>query len=178
MAGADDVAEAFEAELIRAVSACGVDAIHLSLKYEDYLQDYDLIVSEGPLPPACVMCIADVVGQSAILSFTDPANAAELYRIQSKRTREWLRAKALNMPDLPRFDPSAMTLEAFAKELETYCGIEPGTAIEVRDGRFATLIPAFRLEEGDVQRVGRLIEALSVALVDHEGFRFGIVGGT
>jgi hypothetical protein len=29
-----------------------------------------------------------------------------------------------------------------------------------------------------VQRVGRLIEALSVALVDHEGFRFGIVGGT
>lgn len=141
MSDANEQAAAFEAELIRKVSSCGVDASHLSLRYENYLQDYDLVVRSGPLTPKQIACINDVVGSAAILSFLDPENAAEHREAQSRKSRQTARELAKAMPGLPVYDPLRMTLAAFAREIEVYCGVEPGAVLKVVDDRLLSVQP-------------------------------------
>lgn len=165
------------AGLRKQLIACGVPADSIAVRYKDFICSHEATISCGPLTADQVACIASAAHGSCHIEFTDVQNRDQLRRWEHQTYTGALREQADMMPDVPRYDPATITLEAFAREVEEYAGVEPGAALEVRDGRLLMTAPTLPLEPGGLQRHGRLIQALSVGLLDHPELMPGIVGG-
>lgn len=169
----DVYAERLKQEIV----ACGVPAEAVEVRYEHVLQGYDIVVSCGLLSEAQVACVTDIGNLPGHVTFTDSRNIALEREITNKRHKARMRDLAASMPDLPRYDPSTMSLTEFAREIERYCGLDPGAWIEVASNNLLTfrkLSLPFNGDEG--RQVVRLMKVAGAALVDHD-IRIGVIGG-
>lgn len=165
-------------QLKQEIVACGVPAEAVQVRYEHVLQGYDIVVSCGPLSEAQVACITDIGNLPGHVTFTDARNTALEWEITNKRHKARMRDLAASMPDLPRYDPSAMSLTEFAREIERYCGLEPGAWIEVAGDEWLTFRkPSLPLNGDESSRIARLMQVAGAALVDHD-IRIGVIGGS
>ena len=170
--------DVYAEQLKQEIVACGVPADAVQVRYEHVLQGYDIVVSCGLLSEAQVACITDIGNLPGHVTFTDSHNTALERDITNKRHKARMRDLAASMPDLPRYDPSAMPLSVFVREIERYCGLEPGARIKVASDNLLTfrkLSLPFNGDEG--RQVVRLMEVVGAALVDHD-IRIGVIGGT
>jgi hypothetical protein len=46
----------------------------------------------------------------------------------------WPRERGLPLADLPSYDPAQETVADFARQLETFCGLERGAALQAEEG--------------------------------------------
>lgn len=168
----------FVAALRRELVACGVPCDTISIVYADILQSHEATISCGPLPADQVACVALAASASCHITFTHDQNKDLLRRWEQETYMTALREQAETMPDVPRYDPARMTLEEFARAVEDYSDIEPGSGLEVRDSCVILIRSMLPLEPGGLQRFGRLMQALSIGLLDHPELKAGIIGGT
>lgn len=178
MSSHDEAHERYSAELASRLLACGVPASAITVRYEDVIRDYDIVISSGPLSPTLIERIDATLYPEGYLQFTDKDNAATYKEVQSRRYQRHLMVLAESMPGLPTFDPATKTIDQLARELEAWCGVESGAGIEVIDGKLSVIKPQLPLKASDVQRMAGLMKAMSVALRDHGGLVGGVIGGT
>lgn len=116
---------------------CGLDAKGLSVKYEDYLQSIEVVISPAAgASKASFDCIRQAAGHE-IVTFADnemraeyDAFLAELYRPQmiAEATKS---AKELGLlPNFPR-RRSFANLAEYARALERHAGVTAGSALKV-----------------------------------------------
>lgn len=148
------------------------------MRYEEAVRDYDIVIGCGPVLLTQIECIDDALNPEGNLQFTDSANTAAYEHVLSCRHRRHLMALAESKSGLPAVGPATKTIAQRARELEVWCGVEPGAGYEVLNGRLSVIKPQFPLKAGDVQRVGRLMRAMHAARMDHDGLIAGIIGGT
>lgn len=178
MASEDEANERYGAELAGKLVTCGVSASAISVRYEDVIRDYEIVISGGPLPLTQIECIEAALYPEGYLQFTDSDNTAAYEQVRSRRYRLHLMELAESMHGLPGFDPATKTIDQLARELEAWCGVELGSGYEVLNGRMSVIKPQFPLKAGDVQRKARLMKAMSVALRDHDDLTRDVIGGT
>lgn len=170
--------DVYAEQLKQEIVACGVPAEAVEVRYEHVLQGYDIVVSCGLLSEAQVACVTDIGNLPGHVTFTDSRNTALEREITNKRHKARMRDLAASMPDLPRYDPSTMSLTEFARTIERYCGLEPGTNVEVVSDRLLTFRKlSLPFNRGEASQRGRLMEILGAALVDHD-VQIGVIGGT
>jgi hypothetical protein len=178
MSSDDEANERYGAQLASKLVACSVPASAISVRYEDVIRDYEIVISGGPLSPTQIECIDAALYPEGYLQFTDSSNAAVYQEVQSRRYRLHLTELAESMPGLPTFDPATKTIDQLARELEVWCEVEPGTGFEIIDGQLSVISTKLPLKPGDIQRKARLAKAMAVALRDHDGLIGGVIGGT
>jgi hypothetical protein len=191
MSDADELGRQWKASIVDRLVACGVNADRIIIEHQDDLQDYEILITEPPLPREQIAAIRAAAGTN-ILTLENPANRDLSKRLVHEETRDALTQEAAKMPGLPRFDPERVTLAEFAREIEAWCGVEPGSVLKA-DDEFVLGLRDFDLSMPPDERMkaARVMHAASVALADYEsvgvgmGFgenvrvRFvGIVGGT
>jgi hypothetical protein len=152
----------------RALAHCGVRAQDVALTWDDELQDatFTFKGADGRSPP----------GPAAVSRAAGARPLWGTYRFSSEKTQRRFNAleAAAGQPAeqrmrqdarrrlaargqlgrVPRFDPRAETLAAFARKLEVFCGFEPGSMLWTR-GRTIYIRPQHpeRLRFADFERL-------------------------
>jgi hypothetical protein len=180
--------EHFRARVLSELAACGVASDRVTIQYEDYLQDFDIVIHGAAATPDAdqFACIARLQATGLIISFDDiEANAKFLLAVQSafrSKARDdalvWLAERDL-LDNLPLFDPSATDLASYAASLERHCGVLPGSILEVYDKHLLTIrrdLDVSALLGGDEWR--RISHAVAASnLADHD-ITLGFLGST
>ncbi len=84
--------------------------------------------------------------------------------------------QAAAMPDLPVFDSEKTTLSAFLREIEVYCGVTPGSVLELAGGEVVRLRPSIPVS--NMKDAVRVMSIAVLALASHVDVAIGVVGGT
>lgn len=174
----EDQARMFEADVMRRLEACGISRQDIALQYSDQIQDYEFVIGSGPLRQAQMEQLVREVGQLVALVFDEPENTRLHMNVVMANTRASLQRQAAAMPGLPIFDPNKSTLPDFLREIEAYCGVEPGSVLELLGDRQVTLRndpPNASVQE--IALRGRVMHAAVLALVETDT-QVVIVGGT
>lgn len=170
--------DVYAEQLKQEIVACGVPAEAVEVRYEHVIQGYDIVVNCGLLSEAQVARITDIGNLPGHVTFTDSRNTALEREITNKRHKARMHDLAAGMPDLPRYDPSTTSLAEFAREIERYCGLEPGAWLEVVGNSLLTFRkPSLPFNRDEGRQKVRLMEIAGAALVDHN-IRIGVIGGT
>ncbi|WP_420471890.1 hypothetical protein [Brevundimonas sp. FT23042] len=152
------------AHLLQALEPHGIGADRLILTYEDYLQDYDLQILGGDLTDAQIEALFDATRLGGCVRFAEPANETRWGAHLKREGAALLKTRAAEVrgqnPDLPRFNRSTDTLPAFARSLELWAGLEPGSALVVTGEKTVQLDFAERAP--DLARFHRLMQAMGV----------------
>lgn len=146
------------AHLLPALEPHGIGADRLTLTYEDDLQDYDILISGDLLSDVQMEAVLAATTLGGCVRFANPVNEARWYEITAREGEKLLKARAAPHPDVPRFDRSTDTLPAFARSLERWAGLEPGSALKVTDDR--TVMVDFQGTPPDFARFTTLMQAL------------------
>lgn len=164
----DDAHGRMLAHLLRALEPHGIGADRLTIAHEEDLQDYDVLISGDVLNEAQMTGVSKATRLGGCVRFTNPANEALWRDHLNREGTVLLKARAAGMrqqhPDLPRFDRSTGTLSDFARSLEIWAGLQPGSALRVTDDR--TVIVNVQNAEPDFSRVSTLMRALDVFAED------------
>ena len=164
------------AHLVSALAPHGIGADRLVLTYEDVLQDYDVLILGGDLTDSQIEGLCEATRMGGCLRFEEPRNTTRWDDILRREGTALMKTQAAdlrrNHPDLPRFDPSTGTLSDFARSLEVWAGLEPGSVLKVVDERTITM--AFSNPPPDFARFNALMQATSV-LAEYD-IQFWITG--
>lgn len=174
----------FKAKVFENLEKCGVDRTHVNIRYEDYLQDFDITIN-GPaeaLSDEQYAAIAETVSTCGyIITFNDEAARNRLSHAQQKQgvdqARRWL-AERGKLEGLPAFDATRTDLVTYARALEAHLGFVPGSTLEVRDiatlGRQQIAIRYF----GDADQYSMAVYAITASNLRESGVITGYIGGT
>jgi hypothetical protein len=167
----------FKAHLLPLLEACGVASTRVQISYEDYLQDYSVVIDGDDLSDQQMVGLIEATHSGGCLEFASERNRQLFFDVSRKLLKEWSKQRAiafrLQFPDLPRFDATRQQLSDFVREIEVYCGIEPGSVLRVADGNI-TVGPTQEIGFG---KLGHLMSAISAALEDDDDITIGIPGG-
>jgi hypothetical protein len=139
-------------QTIEAIARCDIPTANIRITYEDYLQSDEVTISDlGELTDEKLQCLKAAVHPFYILTLQDEAQRAAFYKFskredrpkQRAEAREWLRSKDL-LDRLPTFDPK-QGIQDFSVALELACGLEPGSALMVREAASLAVRPDFVL---------------------------------
>lgn len=181
---------AYVERVVSRAVACGIPRTRVTVTYSVDLQNHELAIrADGTAIDAVKMrCLVDVALETGVdVSFDPPelyagyAQALEEHpRIRTSvdqlraDAREALRQQGL-LESLPIYDPAREGLDAFARRIERFSGLEAGSMLRVQDGRLL-LVPRdpASLTYEDFIRVHRALLAqpgdlTPVALVGMDG---------
>lgn len=123
--------------LVRELAPYGIGADRLAISYEDYLQDYDVLISGEVLTEEQIGGIIKTMPKGGCFRFTLDENERRWSEALGRKGLKLMKAQAaearLTHPDLPKFDRSADTLADFVQSLEVWAGVAPGSTLKVLD---------------------------------------------
>jgi hypothetical protein len=182
-------------QLARAVERCGLPRTKVEISYEDYLQSEEVRVLSPSLTDTQIECLRQI-GLAApfpIVTFVSETTAKRDWELSDIRYREdsleWFRQRGL-LDRLPVFDPEKEDAMQFARRLEEFCGIEPGTVFEWNE-RLRVITPRGEwigesLRKGwlwrkihgaqHARQFECLTRAMSATNAWEHGLRFGFIG--
>jgi hypothetical protein len=182
-------------QLAGAVERCGVSRSQVEINYEDYLQSEEVRVLSPSLTDTQIECLWKI-GLAApfpIVTFVSEMTAKRDRELSDIRYREesleWFRQRGL-IDRLPVFDPEKEDAMQFARRLEEFCGIEPGTVFEMNE-HLQVITPRTEwigesLRKGGLWRKIHgarharqfecLMRAMSATNAWEHGLRFGFIG--
>ncbi len=173
-------------QTIEAIAKCDIPRSNISIKYEDYLRSDEVTISDlGKVDDAKLRCLKAAVHPFYILTLAEPAQQAAFYEFARREDRpaekaaalEWARSRKLidKVPNYIRDE----SLQSFGNRLETACGIQPGSTLEVFNGDFLTIRRDVILG-GDFKKLSGKTECLmnvfTASDAQEHGIRFGFVG--
>lgn len=174
--------EQFRARVLSELATCGVSPDHVSIQYEDELQDFSVrIGSAAPkLSEDQAYRVAGLSLGGLYIFFEDAdANseyqraAGELLRVKSRNEAvAWLASQNL-LETLPLFDPAIGDLASYAKRLEEHCGLLQGSILEVYSASMLTIRRDGRIDSGALRCISHAVAASNV---EEHGIIFGIIG--
>jgi len=165
------------------------------ITYEDYLQSEQIIIRSNALRADQLVCLAAIrtTKPFPIVSFENADVARKDRGLEKQRwrqeSRDWLAERSL-LADLPVYDPLTEQPMEFARRIEAFCGIKPGSAFE-QNKQLGTITlnmdwlgrglrrgwPWQRLRaKRHNKQFECLIRAMSASAADEHGIRFGFVG--
>jgi len=162
---------------------CGLEAARFSVKYEDYLQGIEVVITpEAGVTPDHFRCIHEAAFPD-IVTFTDSemyhrymAYLEELFRPQVLADAE-AELKKLGLWDgFPTRDGYS-NLADYTRALEAHAGHSPGTMLRAEGSDRVALDPTDRdlFTATDFERLAVLLTVLKFASA-REGFAIGFVG--
>jgi hypothetical protein len=174
-------------QLERAVEQCGLTPTDVAITYEDFLQSDQILVKSKSLAGGQLRCLSKVEGASPypIVVFENADLTKRSFELQHEQERtdskEWLRERGL-LASLPAYDPKSETVAEFARRIEKYCGIEPGSMLTVHDLGVLTIRRDW--SEGQLRDSQKLSEhkfwclthSLSASNLEEHGVHFGLIG--
>jgi hypothetical protein len=182
-------------QLTASVERCGIPRSEFEVSYEDYLRSEEIRVMSSSLDDETIQSLKAIerAAPFPIVTFVDPDVSrrsweltAEHYKAES---REWLRQQGL-LDRLPLYDPDLESPMQFARRLEEFCGIQPGSVFEMNE-QLNVITPktdwiAQSVRKGRVwqkrhgakhlQQFHCLMNAMSATDADEHGIRFGFIG--
>ncbi len=174
-------------QVLANLAACGIAKGDVSISYEDYLQDYEVVIREqaSPLTSEDLAGVARLSSGGLIIRFQDAATderfrtleASQLHEKSRADAQAWLRDRNL-LAGLPLFDPATQDLATYAKSVEAHCGVGPGTVLEVHDPHLLTLRHGLGLSALSADATLSVINAVTASNLRDSGVGFGIIGGT
>ncbi len=174
--------EKFCARVLSELAACGVAPDHVSIQYENELQDFSIRIhgAAPKLDQGQLACVARLEFGGLIISFEDgSANAKFRSVAQSARrakAREdaivWLTERNL-LEALPLFDPATGDLAAYANRLEEHCGLARGSILEVHSPNLLTIRRDADFQSDALRLISHAVAASNLS--DH-GIAFGFLG--
>lgn len=173
----DEIGESFDPiahfaeEVVARLAPLGIDAERISVSYQDYLQDVEIVIADEGLTHDQIVAIGKAVDPFWIMTFSDPNNHALCSKYQRTPFEAGQRAQAALMPSLPRFDPKLGDLASFARTIEVYCGVTPGSVLQVLDSKTVTLRPTIVSKDRS-----RVVQIAGLALLDTD-VRLVVFGG-
>lgn len=174
--------ENFRARVLVELAACGVASDHVSIQYEDELQDFSIRI-QGAAPKldqGRLVCVARLELGGLIISFEDGTADAKFRSVAQSVLRAkardeaivWLTERNL-LEALPLFDPATGDLASYAKRLEEHCGLDRGSILEVYSPNFLTIRRDVDFRSGALRCVSHAVAASNLS--DH-GIAFGFLG--
>jgi hypothetical protein len=182
-------------QLAGAVERCGVPRSEFEISYEDYLQSEEIRVLSSSLNDIQIESLRKIerAAPYPIVTFLSDKTAKRDRELSDDRhreeSREWFRQRGL-IDRLPIYDPEKEEPMQFARRLEEFCGIKPGSVFEMNE-QLQVITPKLEwigksLRNGWVwqkiygARHNRQFECLMRAMsatnaADH-GLRFGFIG--
>jgi hypothetical protein len=164
-----------------------VPAIDAQITYEDLLQSEQILVKSKSLTDEQLHCLSGLEGSSPypIVILENAELTRRSYHLQHQQERvdakEWLRARNL-LASLPSYNPAAETVSQFARRLEAFCGIEPGSMLTTHELGMLTIKPEWTEQslmspsKGDQDKFWCLMNAMSASNLEEQGVRFGFIG--
>ena len=176
---------------IEAVRRCGVPAAKVRIVYDADLQLDTITIAPLDEAPSeellrCVYEATVPVGydvqfqnpdQNAIFWALVIAEGRQRARAEGER---WLQDRGL-FEDMPKYDSERSTVAEFARQVETFCGLEPGSALgEIGDGLLAPRAEFARSISEDrsgslAEKFTCLMNVLAASDLGEGGVRFGFV---
>lgn len=123
-------------QLTQRVEQCGVAAADARISYVNDFQSDVIYVTAKKLDDPQIECL-DIAGfkhPTAIVIFADEelsTRSRELARERAQIAARERLAKQGKLDHLPAFDPQRDDLSKFARRVESFCGFEPGSVLEV-----------------------------------------------
>ncbi|KPF63373.1 hypothetical protein [Porphyrobacter sp. AAP60] len=162
---------------------CGLKAGGFSVKYEDYLQSIEIIITpEAGATPEHFGCIHEAAFPE-VVSFADAemyrrymAYVDALFRPQMLADAEAELKKRGLWDNFPARD-GYPTLADYARALEAHAGFAPGTMLRAEDSERVAFDPYDNQQFAaiDFERVGALLAVLVFASA-RNGFSMGFIG--
>jgi hypothetical protein len=181
-------------QTIEAVTSCGVPAARIRIVYDADLQLDTVTIAPLDETPSqellrCVYEATVTVGYD--VQFRDPDQNAAFWELVLEEGREraraegqrWLQERGL-FDNMPRYDSDRSTVAEFARQVEAFCGLEPGSALsEIGEGLLAPRVEFARsLSEDRSGSLGEkficLMNVLAASDLGEGGVRFGFVGNS
>ena len=168
--------------VVRSFAECGVNVAALKFSYDELLQsDVVMIASSSGANTQMFPCIRKASWSKFDVHFED-ASLEKLYReyeeqqgkMESKRQAlEWLAAR--NMREaLPPFLAGDDAIE-FAHTLESFCGIQPGEAIQPIEPKSWTFRRSFMTFPPN-PKFECLLNAMMASDLESHGIKLGFIG--
>ncbi|MFU7528898.1 hypothetical protein [Qipengyuania sp. ASV99] len=167
-----------ETRIADRLQSCGLNRAGFTVTYEDWLQSFEIVISEKAGPSENdIECIHEAAGYE-IVSFEDP----DLQRAYDKHVSDLLAPERIaenqryleerglldSAPTLAKFG----NLTKLAIEIERLCGFEPGSILTVQGDDLMLGGPGSALLDADYEQ-----SACLLALIRYSGVtKFGFVG--
>lgn len=174
--------ENFRAQALAELAACGVASNHVSIQYEDELQDFSVRIHRAApkLDPDQMGCVARLDLGGLIISFEDGdadakfrSAARSIFRAKAREEAiAWLTERNL-LEALPQFDPATSDLASYAHQLEEHCGLARGSILEVYRPNRLTIRRDVDFRSDALRHISYAVAASNLS--DH-GIAFGILG--
>jgi len=175
----------FLGQVLANLTACGIAKGDVSITYENYLQDYEVVIREqaSPLSNEDLAQVARLSSGGLIIRFQDAATDERFRTVQASQVEArsrlnaeaWLRDRNL-LAGLPLFDPATQDLATYAKRIEAYCGVDPGTVLEVHDSHLLILRHTLDLSALSADATLSVINAVTASNLRDSGVGFGVIG--
>ncbi|HEX5185161.1 MAG TPA: hypothetical protein VFW19_18655 [Allosphingosinicella sp.] len=120
------------------IAACGIAPSRIRFVYEPDLQEDTVRIGNGPAPShAGLSCLARASLSNVYDIYFDDQSTAKAYQPVNQAVqaafsrdmdRQWLHSHAL-LARLPRFTTDGESVTMFARRLEGYCGVAPGSML-------------------------------------------------
>ena len=122
-------------QIVARVARCGLPVARVSIRGDRELQEDVIAIATGPsLDDAQLACIARAsLAATTYVEFNEPDQQTRYDRVYrpienaeaAAGARAWLNARGL-LANLPSFDPKRQSLAAYARDLESLCGVPRG----------------------------------------------------
>lgn len=172
----------FMTDVLARLETCGIASGQVTVAYEDVLQDYNIAISASAeaLSEEQYLCLARLALENAYtISFEDDEARARLWHATQKAelelARSWLEDRGM-LASLPLFDPAREDLATYVRALEAYCGVSPGTALEVKAERRLRVL--WQRAASSEDQFWTLMHAITASNLREHGISTGVIGGT
>ena len=159
----------------------------MRISNDDDLQSELVLVLRTSLSDRQLACLRDVQLQPPypLVMFEDPALMRRVAAMDQARgraaARDWLEARGM-LDGLPVFDKSRDKPVDYARRVERFCGLVPGSVLAMHPSGMLTVDPRWldRLRQGSLAREDEkftcLMNVIAAADGGEHGLRFGFVG--
>jgi len=176
-------------QTIEAIARCGVPASKIQIIYEEEIQTDTVSIDELSEAPSearmtCIYRATMPFGYHVRFANADQdglfrnwagAEARGWARLEG---RKWLQDRGL-LDGVPTYSPDESDLSTFLSEVESYCSVERGSALEVVNDGFITLQAGFMQSihgvPGPSETFTCLTNVLAASNLAEAGIRFGFI---
>lgn len=170
--------ERMQADIEERLGSIGIAANLIRTEYQNDLQDYEITIDGGDLTAEQIAGVLEATRLGGVVTFRNDTNTLRMHEAQARLGRLIMKVRTaemrLRMPELPRFDRDAISLADFAKTLEIYSGVEPGSTLSVQGDYNVSFCGSVDTLNFDQFR--RLWDAVEAALGDIDDVNIWMTG--
>ena len=173
-------------QTIEAVVKCDISHANIRIKYEDYLQSDEVVVSDlGTVTDDKLRCLRAAVHPFYILTIRNAEQQAAFYDLSQKddrprqltEAREWARSRGM-LDRVPTYDPER-GVDEFSAALDVACGFKRGGALQPGGGSWVTVRPDV-VSTNELTKSSKALECLmqmfAASNAPDKGIKFGFIG--